>query len=357
MHNELNIFRVLIVEDNLVHHLDIMRQALARLSESLRAFRITAVRVNSYNDAETLAANDMDLEGFLIASDINNERSGESRTLRLLKIIARHQRKAPIFLLGDRERSAAALTAELMKFSSELIWIFEDSSDFIAGRIAAAVSRYRSRLLPPLMQAIWSYNEENHEYSWAAPGHQGGIGFTKAAVGKKFFDFYGENLFRTDTGIERSSIGSLLDHSGAFAESEKLAAKTFGADVSYSVIAGTSGSNRTVMQITLSPGSVAVCDRNCHKSIEQGLILSGATPIYMIPSRNCYGIIGPVRRSEMTLDSISAKMRNISNKFDVSKGAVYAVLTNCTYDGICYNAAKAEKELSQGSSRCAVPDR
>jgi arginine decarboxylase len=143
------------------------------------------------------------------------------------------------------------------------------------------------------------------------------------------------------------SIGSLLDHSGTFGESEKYAAKVFGAHHSYSVVVGTSGSNRTIMQGCLSPGDVALCDRNCHKSIEQGLILSGATPIYMVPSRNCYGIIGPVRRSEMTLDSIAAKVRNISSKFDVSKGTVYAVLTNCTYDGICYNAANAEKELSK----------
>ena len=125
------------------------------------------------------------------------------------------------------------------------------------------------------MKAIWEYNERNHEYSWAAPGHQGGTGFTKNPAGKKFYDFYGENLFRTDTGIERVSIGSLLDHSGAFAESEKNAAKIFGADLSFSVIAGTSGSNRTIMQSVLTAQDIAVCDRNCHKSIEQGLILTG----------------------------------------------------------------------------------
>ena len=356
MLNELNTYRVLIAEDNIVHRSDVMRMALNRLENALKTRRITPIRAYSYSDAETLAASDMDLDCFLIASDMGSERSGESRALRLFRIIQQHQRKAPVFLLADRERMQNALTAEVLSFSSELVWIFEDSPDFIAGRIAAAIERYRKALLPPLMQAIWQYNEEQHEYSWAAPGHQGGIGFTKAPSGKKFFDFYGENLFRTDTGIERSSIGSLLDHSGAFEESEKLAAKTFGADVSYSVIAGTSGSNRTVMQSCLTPKSVAVCDRNCHKSIEQGLILTGAVPVYMLPSRNCYGIIGPVRRSEMTPEGISAKIRAVENNFDVSKGPAYAVLTNCTYDGLCYNGAKTEKDIPPCflSARCSL---
>ena len=68
-------------------------------------------------------------------------------------------------------------------------------------------------------------------------------------------------------------------------------------------------------------------------------------PVYMIPCRNCYGIIGPVRRSEMTPEAISAKVNAAGKKFDVSKGVAYSVLTNCTYDGLCYNGVKTESEL------------
>ena len=57
-----------------------------------------------------------------------------------------------------------------------------------------------------------------------------------------YHDYYGENLFRTDMGIERTSLGSLLDHTGAFGESEKYAARVFGADRSWSVVVGTFGS-------------------------------------------------------------------------------------------------------------------
>ena len=349
MNNELTMFRVLIVEDNFVHRSEVMRSNLNRLEAALKRRNVFVRRSYSYADALPLAATDMDLDCFMISSDIDSESDHDSGAMELMRQLRKYQRYAPIFLLADREYFSGMFSPEMLAFSSELIWILEDSPDFIAGRITAAVERYRKTLFPPLMKAVWEYNEQQHEYSWAAPGHQGGIGFTKSPAGKKFYDFYGENLFRTDTGIERSSIGSLLDHEGAFAESEKLAAKTFGSDISYSVIVGTSGSNRTVMQSCLTPGRVAICDRNCHKSIEQGLILSGATPVYMKPSRNCYGIIGPVHRSEMTAEAISAKIRAAGKKFDVSQGASYAVLTNCTYDGLCYNAVKTESELSKSS--------
>ena len=182
------------------------------------------------------------------------------------------------------------------------------------------------------------------EYSWAAPGHQGGVGFTKTALGRRFFDFYDENLFRTDTGIERTSIGSLLDHTGAFLEGEKLVAEIFGADRSYNVLVGTSGSNRTILQGVLTDEDVALVDRNCHKSIEQGLILTGAKPVYMKPTRNRYGIIGPILPAEMNKEVVAEKIKVSPIVPEKLKGLdpIYTVVTNCTYDGVCYNAKKVE---------------
>ena len=33
------------------------------------------------------------------------------------------------------------------------------------------------------------------------PGHAGGTAFRKTPVGKAFYDFYGENIFRTDLSV------------------------------------------------------------------------------------------------------------------------------------------------------------
>lgn len=304
MNTELEQKKVLIVEDPRTDADHVRQNTLDRLEDALDERNIASVRVESCREAFPIIETDMDVDAFLVCFDMTASKPTESCTAKLLRHIKERQAMIPVFLMADRAETARNLTGELLSLANEFVWLYEDSPVFIAGRIEAAIARSRETLLPPLMAAIWQYNESHHEYSWAAPGHQGGIGFTKSPVGKKFYDFYGENLFRTDTGIERVSIGSLLDHMGAFHDSETFAAKVFGADESYSVVVGTSGSNRTVMQSCLTQGDVAICDRNCHKSIEQGLILTGSVPLYMVPTRNRYGIIGPIPPSQMTHESI-----------------------------------------------------
>jgi arginine decarboxylase len=215
----------------------------------------------------------------------------------------------------------------------------------------AAVRRYEAQILPPYARALANY-AQLREHSWSAPGHQGGIAFTKLPVGRAFFDFMGENVFRTDMGIERGMLGSLLDHTGPVADSEKYAARVFGAHRSYSGVVGTSGSNRSIMQACMKEGDLVVLDRNCHKSIEQGLMLTGALPIYMVPTRNSYGIIGPIAPSEMDPKTIRAKAKAGSlTKAAAGRKPVYAVVTNSTYDGLCYNAVRAQALLEKSSDR------
>jgi arginine decarboxylase len=40
----------------------------------------------------------------------------------------------------------------------------------------------------------------------------------KTPVSKIFFDYFGENLLRSDLSIGMTAMGSLLDHSGPMAE-------------------------------------------------------------------------------------------------------------------------------------------
>ncbi|MBO5723443.1 MAG: arginine decarboxylase, partial [Lentisphaeria bacterium] len=324
-----------------------MRSALDRLETALQERSIHTARVASYEESLPLLETQMDIDCFLVYSDMPSDQEEQLDALKLQELIHARHRNVPLFLLADRQSTSEHLNMTLMKGANEFAWIFEDSAVFLAGRVESAIARYRNQLLPPLMKAIWEYNEQYHEYSWAAPGHQGGRGFIKSPAGKKFYDFYGENLFRTDTGIERSSIGSLLDHQGAFRDSEILAARVFGADESYSLVGGTSSANRTLFQACVTDKDFVLCDRNCHKSIEQGLILTGASPVYMVPTRNRYGIIGPIPSSEMKESVISEKLRNsiFSRKADTP--LAYSVVTNCTYDGICYNAKRVEELLSK----------
>ena len=257
----------------------------------------------------------------------------------------------PVFLLADREGAKRSITVEVAEIVEEFVWLLEGSADFVAGRVVAAMARYREQILPPYARALANYSLVR-EHSWSAPGHQGGMAFTKLPAGRAFFDFFGENLFRTDMGIERGALGSLLDHTGPVADSERYAARVFGAHRSYTGVVGTSGSNRSIMQACMTTDDLVILDRNCHKSIEQGLMLTGARPIYMIPTRNKYGIIGPIPPSQMEPAALRDKAASspLTAKFAGNK-PTYAVLTNCTYDGMCYNAVKAQALLEKSCDR------
>lgn len=262
----------------------------------------------------------------------------------------RHE-KAPVFLLVNSHADNRSVTAEVMGEVTETFLVLDDTTDFIVGRLQAAVARYEKAIMPPLMAAMMKYAKEK-EYSWSAPGHQGGIGFCKTPVGRKFFDFYGENIFRTDMGIERASLGSMLDHTGAFGESERYIADVFGADRSYSLVVGTSGANRTIMQACCTDNDIAICDRNSHKSIEQGLMLTGVCPVYMTPTRNAYGIIGPIPKMQMRPEVLRDRIGccKFASQAKQQRPS-YSVVTNCTYDGLIYNGGTIQQLLGQSCDR------
>lgn len=347
-------FHVLVVEDETTQAETYVSNAVQRLMHELEAQNVRITRSYSFCDARIILQANTPVDCLLLSANMHNENDEEYRQAeRLIRKLHTRQAGVPVFLIAEREKTTRAMSSHLMEMVDEFVWIVEDTADFIAGRIEAAIRRYRKQMLPPLMDALMRYGAVK-EYSWAAPGHQGGIGFTKSAVGRVFFDYYGENLFRTDMGIERASLGSLLDHTGAFGDSEKYAAGVFGAHQTYNVVVGSSGSNRTIMQSCIAHDDIVLIDRNCHKSIEQGLILTGAVPVYMVPTRNRYGIIGPIHASSMKPKALAAAVEESSLVKQMHARChkcepVYAVVTNCTYDGLCYNAKKAKELLEEST--------
>ena len=343
--------RALVIEHQNITPNSFADRATKSLIAELQNRSIEIITATSYEDARAVILSTQ-IDSLVLALEKTEEQIVSSNEeVELLSALQARQSEVPVFLLAERARTSILNNRQLMERVDECYSVLEDTADFVAGRIVASMRRYRAQVLPPFMKAMMHYNDI-HEYSWSAPGHQGGIGFTKTPAGNQFFEFFGENLFRTDMGIERAALGSLLDHSGAFKDSEVEAAKIFGAHQSYSGIVGTSGSNRTIMQACMKDDDIAICDRNCHKSIEQGLILTGARPIYMVPSRNCYGIIGPISKVQMSKEGIALKAKNAGIPFNADeKKASYAVVTNCTYDGLCYHSEVTEALLGESSSR------
>lgn len=343
--------RVLVVDDELAQVTTAGGRGVRALVEEIRGRGLEVVEAYSCEDGRATAGTDSALHCVLVNWTLgkNDKRSHEDAA-DLLRAIRARNATIPIFLMADR-KFTGSVTIEVATLADEFIWVLEDTAAFVGGRVEAAIGRYLEGLFPPFTAALAKYDRER-EYSWAAPGHQGGIAFLKSPIGRVFFDFYGENLFRTDMGIERAALGSLLGHLGPIGASERYIARVFGADRSYSVLNGTSASNRAIMSACVGDAEIALCDRNCHKSIEQGLVLTGGIPVFLSPTRNRYGIIGPIPPARLEPRAIAKGIAaNPLAKAAARKRPVYAVVTNCTYDGMCYHAADAEALLAKSVDR------
>jgi arginine decarboxylase len=214
-----------------------------------------------------------------------------------------------------------------------------------------AVERYEEQLLPPYFKALKKYNDQG-AYSWDAPGHMGGVAFLKHPVGMEFHRFFGENIMRSDLGISTSPLGSWLDHVGPPGESERNAARIFGADWTFYVLGGSSTSNQIVGHGVVGQDDMVIVDANCHKSICHSLTVTGARPVYLNPTRNGYGMIGLVPLKRFSPESIKELIaRSPFLAGAASPEPTYAAVTNSTYDGLCYDVNKVVTELSQSVPR------
>jgi len=180
------------------------------------------------------------------------------------------------------------------------------------------------------------------------PGHSGGVAFLKSPVWQMFHQFFGENMLRADVCNAVDELGQLLDHTGPVAASERNAARIFNADHLFFVTNGTSTSNKIVWHSMVAPGYIVVVDRNCHKSILHAIMMTGALPVFLMPTRNHYGIIGPIPKSEFEPQNIQKKID--ANPFitDKSKKPRILTITQSTYDGVVYNVEML-KEMLDGS--------
>jgi arginine/lysine/ornithine decarboxylase len=155
-----------------------------------------------------------------------------------------------------------------------------------------------------------------------------------------FHQFFGENMLRADVCNSVDELGQLLDHTGPVAASEKNAARIFNADHCFFVTNGTSTSNKMVWHHTVAPGDVVVVDRNCHKSILHSIIMTGAIPVFLTPTRNHLGIIGPIPRSEFEPEAIRRRMAKnplLADNGASKKQPRVLTITQSTYDGVLYN--------------------
>jgi len=317
------------------------------LAEALEKEGLEVLGVTSYGDLTSFAQQQSRASAFILSIDDEELALEPEETLAELRAfvteIRNRNAEIPIFLHGET-RTSRHIPNDVLRELHGFIHMFEDTPEFIARNVKREARAYLDSLPPPFFRALTHYAADG-SYSWHCPGHSGGVAFLKSPVGQMFHQFFGENMLRADVCNAVEELGQLLDHTGPVAASERNAARIFNSDHLYFVTNGTSTSNKIVWHSTVAPGDVVVVDRNCHKSILHAIMMTGAIPVFLMPTRNNFGIIGPIPKREFAWESIQKKIA--ANPFITDKNAKPRVLTitQSTYDGILYNVEDIKQEL------------
>ncbi|HNQ49243.1 MAG TPA: arginine/lysine/ornithine decarboxylase [Hydrogenophilus thermoluteolus] len=320
------------------------------LAQAIEAEGMEVLGVTSYGDLTSFAQQQSRASAFIVSIDdeqLQDPLQAAEVIEQIRNFVAEirfRNADIPIFLYGET-RTSRHIPNDVLRELHGFIHMFEDTPEFIARYVVREARNYLDSLAPPFFRALTHYAADG-SYSWHCPGHSGGVAFLKSPVGQMFHQFFGENLLRADVCNAVEELGQLLDHTGPVAASERNAARIFHCDHLFFVTNGTSTSNKMVWHYTVAPNDIVVVDRNCHKSVLHAIIMTGAIPVFLTPTRNHYGIIGPIPEREFAPEAIQAKIdahpfAQLAN----DRQPRILTLTQSTYDGILYNVERIKAEL------------
>ncbi len=280
------------------------------------------VGTTDYTDVAAAVVNESDIE---IINDIDCTKFGIS-----------------IFVLAETEN----INNEIENKVYKIIHINELNEEEFSEELNRVADKYEEEMLPPFFDVLSEYSRRGN-LQFSCPGHQGGQYFVKHPAGRAMYEFFGENIFKSDICNADVDLGDLLIHEGPAMSAQAYAAKVYNADKTYFVMNGTSTSNSVVINAIVSPGDLVLFDRNNHKSIyNSALVSSAGKPVYLETSRNPFGFIGGIDAhcfNEEYLRSEAAKVD--SEKAKEKRPFRLAVIQLGTYDGTIYNAKQVVDKI------------
>lgn len=173
------------------------------------------------------------------------------------------------------------------------------------------------KIKAPIVEALKTAYE-NPTYQFHIPGHTKG-----KAIFKDFRKLIGEKALNVDTTDEFDNLGTLHPATGPIKEAQELAAEAFGAKKTFFLLNGSTAGNLALAMALTKKGDKVIVNRNCHRSVLTGMIISGAEPIWICPNRiEDWSIWG---------NTDAAQIEELINKNpDVSM----VWITNPTYEGV-----------------------
>ncbi|MDR3593524.1 aminotransferase class I/II-fold pyridoxal phosphate-dependent enzyme [Clostridium sp.] len=172
----------------------------------------------------------------------------------------------------------------------------------------------------PLLQELIKYHDEKN-LLLSMPGNKSGIGFLRDKIGEEFARRMG---FLDITEVD--PLDNLHYPEGVIKEAQELLAKTYKAKKAYFLVNGSSSGNMAAIFSAFEEGDEILVERNCHKSIYNGLIMRKLKVKYIEPiidDKN--GVFLPPNKV------------NIYNALNESSNPKGIILTYPNYFGITYD--------------------
>lgn len=169
----------------------------------------------------------------------------------------------------------------------------------------------------PLFSHLVEYSRRR-PVQFHIPAHKRGRG-----MDPDFRDFVGANALAIDL-INIDPLDDLHRPHDAILRAEELAAEAFGADHTFFSVQGTSTAVMAMIMAVCRPGDKILVPRNAHRSVTAGLILSGASPVYLAPE------VDRARGIAHTIDPDT-----VETALQVHSDARAVLLVNPTYYGAC----------------------
>ena len=249
-------------------------------------------------------------------------RSLQMSALKLVQKITALRPELDLYILIEKEKEDQVVDALFAEAVDG--YFYREERDF-RGIYRILNAQIAERARTPFYDALRAYVLAAKD-AWHTPGHSSGDSMRGSPWVNEFYEFMGEHVFDADLSVSVKALDSLMEPTGVIAEAQQMAAKAFGARKTFFATNGTSTANKVILQTLIAPGEKLLLDRNCHKSVHHGVVLSGARPIYLDSSINRkYGVFGPVPKATI--------LRAIEDHPD----AQLLVLTSCTYDGLRYD--------------------
>ncbi len=249
-------------------------------------------------------------------------RSLQMTALELVQKINRFRPELNIYILIAQEQEDEVVDA----LFSETVdgYFYREERDY-RGMYRILNAQLQEKARTPFYDQLKNYVLMAKD-AWHTPGHSSGDSLRDSPWASDFYEFFGEHIFRADLSVSVPMLDSLMEPSGVISEAQKIAAKAFGAQRTFFATNGTSTANKVIFQTLLAPGDKLLLDRNCHKSVHHGVVLSGAHPIYLASSVNKkFSVYGPVPK------------QTLLSAIEKHPDAQALILTNCTYDGLRYD--------------------